>query len=304
MKESLPVWRSLMWVPVNATKFVDKAHTRGADCIQLDWEDSIPPAEKAHARTLIVGAAARVRRGGADVVVRINRPFPLAVRDIEAAVCPDVDAIACPKIDSAEHIRMIDEIVSEIELKRGMKVGHTRFNVLIETPIAFTRMDEIAAATPRIAGLVLGGEDIASCCGMMTPDDDVLLALKQRMVMSAYAAGVMPLGFISTIADFKDWNRFREMVRRSRRFGFEEAGCVHPGQVKIVNEEYAPSEAEVAHAGKVVALNKEAAAAGRGSFQIDGMMVDAPVVLRAERVLNRHACIKAREAKALAATST
>lgn len=293
-----------MWVPANAEKFISKAHTRGADVIQLDLEDSVPLAEKAHARTMIEAAAAKVRRGGADVVVRINRPFSMAVRDIECAVCPDVDAIACPKIDSADHIKLLDEVVSEVEQKRGVEIGHTRLTAMIETPAAFTRMDEIAAASPRIVGLVLGGEDIASCCGMMEPDDEVLLSLKQRMVISAYAAGVMPLGFISTIADFKDWDRFRQMVRRSRRFGFEGAGCVHPGQVKIVNEEYSPSEEEVAYAAKVIAMNNEAASSGRGSFQIDGKMVDAPIVIRAERLLHRHNSIKVREAKTLAAMAS
>src|SRR3954451_774660 len=98
MKE-LPVWRSLLYVPVNVEKYVEKAHTRGADCIQLDLEDSVPPAEKDHARTLVAPAAARVRRGGADVIVRINRPLAMTVRDIEACVGPDVDGLVITKID-------------------------------------------------------------------------------------------------------------------------------------------------------------------------------------------------------------
>src|SRR5690348_8600127 len=127
MYRDLPVWRSLLYVPVNVEKFVDKAHTRGADCIQLDLEDSVPPAQKAQARTLVEKAAARVRRGGADVVVRINQPLALAVRDLEHSILPDVDGIACTKIDSASHVKLLDELVSDLEEKRGMRVGHTRF---------------------------------------------------------------------------------------------------------------------------------------------------------------------------------
>ena len=112
---------------------------------------------------------------------------------------------------------------------------------------------------------------------------------------------VMPLGFIGTVADFSDWEKFRVMVRRARRFGFDGAGCIHPGQVKIVNEEYTPSAEEVAYARKVIQMDQEAAAAGRGSFQIDGKMIDIPVVVRAERLLRRYEAIKAREAKTLAA---
>ena len=300
MKRELPVWRSLLYVPVNVGKYVDKAHTRGADVIQLDLEDSIPPAEKDKARTLVEKAAAKVRRGGADVVVRINRPLSLAVRDLEHSILPDVDGIAITKAESGSHVKLLDELVSELEAKRGMPIGHTKFITMIETADAFSRIAEIPLASPRVVAMNIGGEDFALDCNMQ-PDDDALLHPKQHMIIAARGAGVMPLGFIGTVADFSDWEKFRQMVRRSRRFGFDGAGCIHPGQVKIVNEEYTPSAEEIAYAKKVIAMDKEAAAAGRGSFQIDGKMIDVPVVVRAERLLKRYDAIKAREAKTLAA---
>ncbi len=300
-QRELPVWRSLMYVPVNVDKFVDKAHTRGADVIQLDLEDSIPPAEKDKARTLVGKAAAKVRRGGADVVVRINRPLALTVRDLEHSICPDVNGIAITKAESASHIKLLDELVTELEQKRGMQAGHTLFITMIETADAFSRIAEIPLASPRVVAMNIGGEDFALDCNM-EPDEDSLLHPKQHMIIAARAAGVMPLGFIGTVADFSDWEKFRVMVRRSRRFGFDGAGCIHPGQVGIVNEEYTPSTAEVAYAEKVIAMDKEAAAAGRGSFQIDGKMIDIPVVVRAEKLLRRYAAIKAREVRTLAAT--
>jgi citrate lyase subunit beta/citryl-CoA lyase len=300
MKPDLPVWRSLLYVPVNVEKFVEKAHTRGADVLQLDLEDAVPPAEKEKARTLVEKNAARVRRGGADVVVRINQPLSLAVRDLEHSVCPDVDGVAITKADSASHVKLLDQLVSELEEKRGMKAGHTKFIVMIETADAFTRIDEIPRASPRVVAMNIGGEDFALDLNAQ-PDDDVLLHPKQRMIIAARAAGVMPLGFIGTVADFSDWEKFRLMVRRARRFGFDGAGCIHPGQVKIVNEEYTPSAEEVAYARKVIQMDKEAQAAGRGSFQIDGKMIDIPVVVRAERLLRRYEAIKAREARTLAA---
>jgi len=301
MKQYLPVWRSLLYVPVNVEKFVEKAHTRGADVLQLDLEDAVPPAEKEKARTLVERNAARVRRGGADVVVRINQPLSLAVRDLEHSVCPDVDGIAITKADSASHVKLLDELVTGLEEKRGMKAGHTKFIVMIETADAFTRIDEIPRASPRVVAMNIGGEDFALDLNAQ-PDDDVLLHPKQRMIIAARAAGVMPLGFIGTVADFSDWEKFRLMVRRARRFGFDGAGCIHPGQVKIVNEEYTPSEAEVAYARKVIRMDQEAAAAGRGSFQIEGKMIDIPVVVRAERLIRRYEAIKEREAKTLAAS--
>jgi len=300
MNRDLPVWRSLMYVPVNVEKFIEKAHTRGADVIQLDLEDAVPPSEKEKARTLVARNASRVRRGGADVVVRINQPLALAVRDIEYSVCADVDGIAISKTDSASHVRLLDQLVTELEEKRGMPVGHTKFLVMIETCDAFSRIDEIPRASPRVAAMNIGGEDFALDMNAQ-PDGEVLLHPKQRMIIAARAAGVMPLGFIGTVADFSDWDRFREMVRRARRFGFDGAGCIHPGQVKIVNEEYTPSEAEVAYARKVITMDDEAKAAGRGSFQIDGKMIDIPVVVRAQKLIRRYEAIRAREAKTLAA---
>jgi citrate lyase subunit beta/citryl-CoA lyase len=301
MGRELPVWRSLMYVPVNVEKYVDKAHTRGADVIQLDLEDSVPANEKAHARTLVEQAAARVRRGGGDVVVRINRPLSLAVRDLEHSIGPDVDGIACTKVDSASHVKLLDELVSELEEKRGLPNGHTRFITMIETADAFARLDEIPRASPRVVAMNIGGEDFALDCDMQ-PDDDVLLHPKQRMIIAARAAGVMPLGFIATIAGFGEWEKFREMVRRSRRFGFDGAGCIHPGQVKIVNEEYSPRLDEVAYAKKIIELNDEAARAGRGSFALDGKMIDVPIIVRAQKLLKRYEAIQAREARTLAAT--
>jgi citrate lyase subunit beta/citryl-CoA lyase len=300
MKPDLPVWRSLMYVPVNVEKYVDKAHTRGADVIQLDLEDSVPPAEKDRARTLVEKAAARVKKGGADVIVRINRPLSMTVRDLEHSICPDVNGIAMTKADSASHVKLLDEVVTELEIKRGMTVGHTRFITMIETPDAYGRIDEIPRASPRVVAMNIGGEDFALECDNQ-PDDDVLLHPKQRMIIAARAAGVMPLGFIGTVASFGDWDKFRQMVRRSRRFGFDGAGCIHPGQVTIVNEEYSPNHEEVAFAKKIIEMDKEAAASGRGSFAFEGKMIDIPIIVRAQKLLARHEAIKKREAKTLAA---
>ena len=300
MNGELPVWRSLLFVPVNVDRFVDKAHTRGADCIQLDLEDSVPAAEKQRARALVRQAAAKVRRGGADVIVRINRPLALAVRDIEASVCPDVTGLVIPKVDGPSHVRLLDELAGDLERGADLDAGHTKFVVMIETPQAFFDMRAIAQASPRVVGMNIGGEDFALACGIHA-DGEALLSVKQQMIVAARAAGVMPLGLIDSVADFSDPERFRAMARRSRRLGFDGASCIHPGQVKIVNEEYSPGEEELAYARRVIDADREARKAGRGAFQIDGMMIDIPVVARAQRLLARFEAISAREAKTLAA---
>jgi citrate lyase subunit beta/citryl-CoA lyase len=155
----LPVWRSLLFVPVTAKRFVDGAARRGADAIILDLEDSVAASEKERARGLVPEAAEIVSRGGADVVVRVNRPLRLAVRDIEAAVGPGVRALALPKVDSPEHIHLLAEIVDEVEAEHGMAPGTTRFIAMVETAAAFFRIAEIARSHPRLCALTLGTED-------------------------------------------------------------------------------------------------------------------------------------------------
>jgi citrate lyase subunit beta / citryl-CoA lyase len=294
---TLPVWRSLLYVPANVPRFIDGAYRRGADAIILDLEDSVPLAERPAARRDLAATAENVARGGADVVVRINRPFRETMRDLEAAISPRVAALAVTKVDSADHVRLIAEVVGELEAERGMAVGATQFIAMIETAEAWFRMPEIAKASPRIAALTLGGEDFALSVGML-PNAEGLFMPKQQLAIAARAAGVLPLGFIGTVADYRDLDAFRETVRRSRKLGFRGASVIHPAQVPILNAEFGPSADEVASARRIVAAYEEAVAAGRGSISVDGKMVDVPVVLRAQETLSVHAAIEGRETRA------
>ena len=298
MKPNLPVWRSLLYVPANVERFVEKAHTRGADCIQLDLEDSVPASEKGAARQMVPAAAKRVRRAGADVVVRINSPMEITVQDLDASVGADVDGIAVTKVESADHVKRIDDHISRLESTRGLRGGHTRLIAMIESPGAFFQMPAIAAASNRLVAMNIGGEDFALETGM-EPSEATLLMPKQQMIFAARAAGIMPLGFIDSLASFADLEGFAQMVRRSRQFGFMGAGCIHPSQVAIVNRYYSPSAEEVAYATRIVEGDAVQAAAGRGSWSLDGKMIDVPVVVRAQRLLERYAAIAAREARTL-----
>ncbi len=288
-----PVWRSLLYVPVNVDRFVDKAHTRGADGIILDLEDSVPPSEKEHARTLIDAAAKKVSRNGADVLVRINRPIELAVRDIEAAVSPRICALKLPKIESASHVRLIAELVGELEAARGITVGSTWLLPMVETADAFFTINDIAKAHPRVYTVLLGGEDFALDCGFV-PDPEVFQYPKQQSIFAARAAGLTPMGLIGTVADYSDLDGFRAVVRHSAKFGFEGASCIHPANVPILNEEFSPNPEDVAYARKVIEADAAMAAAGRGSFEMDGKMIDIPIVIRAQRLIARADRIAAR----------
>jgi citrate lyase subunit beta/citryl-CoA lyase len=288
-------WRSILYVPAHVRKYVEKAGSSGADAVQLDLEDSVPPEGKSAARAALGDAVAQLRRHGVGVLVRINRPFTLAVPDIQAAVRCGVDAISLPKVSGPDHVRLLEEVVAEEEQLNGSP-SRTRLIAIVETPQAFGQMEAIAAASPRIAAMLLGSEDFATECGAST-DEDVLQYPKQRMIIAARAAGVAPFGYIGSVADFRDLDAFRAMVRRSRRFGFQGATCVHPSQVAILNEEFGVSEDEAAGARKMLDAYETAAAGGRGALLVDGKMVDRPMVERAQRVLARaalHARMSAR----------
>ena len=294
---ALPVWRSMLFVPVRVEKYVERAAERGADALILDLEDSVPLAEKPRGREVLQEAAATLSRNGADVVVRINRPLRLAIADIEAAVSPAVGALMLTKVESAQHVQMLAEVAEEVESQRGMTLGSTKFVALVETASGFLRMAEIARAHPRLVALSIGAEDFALSLGML-PEAEGLFFPKQQMIIAARAAGILPLGFLGTVADFRDLDAFRSTIRRSRRLGFLGASCIHPSQVAVLNEEYRPSPDEVAAAERAVAAYDAATASGIGAIEIDGKMIDVPVIERAKHVLERHRAVLAREAKA------
>jgi len=296
MEKNLPVWRSLLYVPTIQPRFIARAADRGADGVILDLEDSVPPAEKERGRAALADAARQVSRRGADVIVRVNRPIRLLVRDLEAAVIPGVRALALPKIESAEHIQMIAEIVDELEAERGLPSGGIGLIAMVETASGFFRIEQIARAHPRIVALNLGGEDFALSVGML-PESEGLFYPKQQTIIAARAAGILPMGFIGTVADYGDLDAFRDVIRQSRRLGFLGASCVHPSQIAIMNEEFAPAPADVDHARRMLIAWDETVAQGLGAVNFEGKMIDIPVVERAKKLLARHDAITARLAR-------
>ena len=152
MRPTPPVWRSILYVPGNVPKFIDKAHERGADCVLVDLEDSVQPAQKPEARAMLPETMKKVARGGADVAVRINRPMRLAVQDIEAAVRPGLSALFITKTESVQHLRLLDEAVSELEKERGLPIGGIGFSAMIEHPRALAQIHDIAEHGPREIG--------------------------------------------------------------------------------------------------------------------------------------------------------
>ncbi|MHA1163977.1 MAG: HpcH/HpaI aldolase/citrate lyase family protein [Alphaproteobacteria bacterium] len=288
-----PIWRSQLYVPANNERFIDKAHTRGADAIILDLEDSVPANERAGARETLAQSVASAGQLGADVLVRINRPLREAIADMEAAVIPGVRALFVAKTENPGHLRLIDETVAELEAERGMPAGGIGLGVMIESPGALRRAAKIGAASTRVISMSLGGEDFAT--EMQAPPNPETLELPKLLcLMAAREAGVMPIGFFGTVADYSDLEAVRTALARSRKFGFEGASCIHPAIVPLLNEAFSPTKAEAAWAKRVVTEYAAAQEAGTGAITIDGKMIDVPVAIRAKRLLARHQAIAAK----------
>ena len=283
--EMLPLWRSSLFVPATSERFIAKAHLRGADAIKIDLEDAVAPTEKARARTLVPAVAASVGQAGADVLVRINRPWRMAVADLEASVGADVNGIVIPKIESADHVVFLEEIVAELEAERGLAPGHTCFTLQIETAKGFLNVREIAGASRRNKAISVGNEDFAHMLGMPETISEALIGAMQTVQMAAREAGILALGYPGSIANFSDLDAYRADIARARALGFDGGSCIHPAQVAILNEGFAPTALEIAEAEGIIAAYDAALARGEGAVAYQGKMIDIPIADRARRTL-------------------
>jgi citrate lyase subunit beta/citryl-CoA lyase len=301
-RTSLLVRRSSLILPVNVRRFVERAYTRGADAIVLDLEDSVPPREKAAARELVLESIGLAGRGGADVLVRINKAFELAVADLDAAIQPGLTGIVFPKVESPVEVQIIDRLIAEREMARGLPVGEIEIAVLVESALGVQHMAEIACASPRIVSLSLGSEDFTRDIGVEpSADGEEQEYGKGMTVVVARLAGIQPQGLSSTLANFADLDGLARSAERASKIGFKGASCIHPTQVPILNRAYSPSADAVDYAYRVINVYEDTEAAGRASVSLDGKMIDIPIVERARTLVARAEAIAAREARKLAA---
>lgn len=276
-------WRSLLFVPAHSERFVSRSHERGADAVILDLEDSVPQAEKAAARAGVPAAVRQVGQAGAAVLVRINSGIRAVAADLEVAVVAGVAALVLPKAESADWIAAVAETVGELEAERGLRPGAIGFVLQIETPAALPLLPTLATSHARIAAMTVGPEDFCAALGAV-PGPDVLLGPNLAVLCAARAAGVAPLGFVGSIGTFEDMDAFRATVTQARGMGFRGAMAIHPKQVAVLNELFAPTAAELDWARRVIEGDRDARTQGLGAFRLDGRMVDAPVVRRAHEI--------------------
>jgi citrate lyase subunit beta/citryl-CoA lyase len=285
---SFRVRRSSLILPVNVPRFIEKAHTRGADAIVLDLEDSVPPAEKASARKLVKGTIPLVARGGAEVAVRVNNDPALLSDDIDASVWPGLASLSIPKVETAAEIERLAAQVERVERARGIPAGHVKLSIAIETPRGLLACESIATSSPRIVTMGVGPEDYYLSLGVEPSADGIeLLYAVSRVVTVCKAVGIQSVGLLGSIAGFRDLAAFEAAATRGRSLGCEGAGCIHPEQVVILNRVFSPDPERVQYARRAVEAYEEGVRRGTASVNLDGKMVDVPVYRRAQIILER-----------------
>jgi citrate lyase subunit beta/citryl-CoA lyase len=279
--EQLEACRSLLFVPANEQRFISKAHQRGAGAIILDLEDAISPDQKETARGNVRAAAAELRRNGVPhVLVRINAG---SADDIEAAVSPDVDALVLPKVEVLDDLVWADKVLAAAEQRSGMRGGHVRLVVLVETPAAVLNAASLAAHE-RVAALVLGSEDLALALGV-EPTPEALTYAASAIVFAARGHQKVPLGVPGSLASIVDIGRFAQAVQHAQQLGMAGTVCIHPNQVDVVSAAFAATPEAYAQAQRILAAFDAAQRAGRGAVMFEGKMLDLPIVERARRIV-------------------
>ncbi|MFH0823753.1 MAG: CoA ester lyase [Pseudomonadota bacterium] len=290
------IQRSMLILPINVTRFVEKAYTRGADAIVLDMEDSVPMSEKEKARTLAKEALRLAGRGGADVLVRVNSDPDLLDADLDAAVQPGIHGIFLPKVESPEDVLHVEDEISRLETAHRLEAGRVAVSVHIESPRGVLNLDSILSASYRIESVSLGPDDYCLELGTEpSKQGEELLWAFCMMVNAGRAHGMSPMGILGSVAEFQDLASFEASAVKGRRLGSSGAYCIHPGQVEILNRVFSPSAEAVAYAERVVDAFEESMKQGRASLSLDGRMVDTPVYRRAKITLERARAISEKE---------
>ena len=276
--------RSLLYVPASSERFIAKAHEREADAIILDLEDAVVPAQKSAARARLATAVPSVGQRGAAVFVRINAEEEFWRLDAEAAARAGAFGLLVPKSRDAEMLQDLAAVLEKLERSTGR--SQVALVPMIEDAGAVLDARAIASATPRVLGLVAGGEDLATALDA-EPTLETLYLPKLLVHLAAKAAGVRSFGLLRTVADYGDLAAVEKSAREARALGFDGASCVHPSVVPILNRAFSPSGEELDRASRLIAAADEAKARGEGAFAFEGKMVDEPVVKRARALLER-----------------
>ncbi|MFZ0774170.1 MAG: aldolase/citrate lyase family protein [Candidatus Sulfotelmatobacter sp.] len=276
--------RSRLYVPGSEPKYFINAALHGADGIILDLEDSVHSNEKDAARLLVRNALRAADFLHCERMVRINQ-LPLGLKDLEEIVPESPDLILIPKVETPSQVTDASQKIAEVKANYGITRPIWLMPIL-ESALGIENAYEIAAASRELAALTIGLEDYTADLGVVkTSTGAESLFARQRMVNAAHAAGVQAND--SVFGDVGEMESLRAWALNARAMGFEGMGCVHPLQIPVIHQAFAPTAAEIEKAQKIVAAYHEAQQQGLGVVSLGSKMIDAPVVQRALKLMAR-----------------
>jgi len=281
--------RSWMFVPGHRQKMIDKALGLNADAIMLDIEDGVAPNEKDAARKNIGDSLGRAKAPGTPArYVRINAIGHARMdADLEAVVRPGLEGLVCPKVDTAEEVRKVDAILNEKEPQNNLAKGRVKLLIAVESPRGLLNAPAIAAASPRIVGIIFGAEDFGREIGLPTVREGEardLIYARSAIVIAAASAHVQAVDGVWV--DLNDSQGLLDFAKQSRQLGFSGMSCIHPSQVDAINKMFSPTAEEIDYCQKVLQAFEEANARGDGSIAFGGQLIDRPIIERARRTLD------------------
>ncbi len=279
--------RSLLYVPGDSAKMLQKAAALSSDLLLLNLEDGVASAKKDEARGNVVLALNTIDFGVREIVVRVNSlSTEGGLKDLAAVVPMRPDGICLPKIEKAAEIQAADAAILKLEIGHSLPEGGIRLHAMIESAAGLLRSSEIAAASPRMASLVFGSADFASDMRCLPGEDraELLLAL-QLIAASARSAGIDAID--APCFNLKDADLLRREAVQARRIGFDGKSALHPDQLAIINDAFDFTAEEIAWAERMIAELDDAEIKGKALTTVDGKLIDNPHRKAAERILSR-----------------
>ena len=295
-KQYLPKWeydmpvssrtrfrRSRLYLPGNQPKLFLNAAIHRGDGLILDLEDSVAPANKDAARILVRNALRSLDFMGAERMVRINQ-LPMGIDDLNEIIPQQPNLILIPKVETASQLQEIDETVDTI-LNGNQEAKDVYYMPILESARGILNAYEIATASKRNVALAIGLEDYTADIGTQrTNDGKESFFARSMLVNAARAAGIQAIDTV--YSDVTDMDGLRKSVLEAKSLGFDGKGCIHPRQIRVIHEAFAPETKEIEKAKKIVLAFEEAEKNGIGVVSLGSKMIDPPVVKRALRTID------------------
>ncbi|MBQ6622617.1 MAG: citrate lyase subunit beta [Mogibacterium sp.] len=276
--------RSMMFVPGNNPGMLKDAGIYGADSIMFDLEDSVAMTEKDAARFLVYNALTTLDYGDAELVVRINDlASGLGIQDLEAIVRARPDVIRLPKTEIAQDVIDCEREIERIEREAGIPVGSTGMMAAIESAEGVLNAHSIAKSSKRLIGIALGAEDYVTDLKTTRSDGTELFFARGMILNAARSAGIDALDTV--YSDVNNEEGFIAEATLIKKMGFSGKSIINPRQIEPLHKIFMPSEKDLVKARAVMEAIREANARGSGVASLKGKMIDRPVVLRAQYLL-------------------